>query len=133
MGLSFYTTRTFEFFPMRVLIIEDEAIVAMDLAYLVRSFGAKEVQVVSSAEEGLTWLKTKKPNLIFMDIKLKGRLDGIEAAKIIQANGPYQLVYITAYNDELILRQARQVPHLGIINKPFVTAEISQIFTQLQP
>ncbi len=118
---------------MRVLIIEDEAIVAMDLAFLVRSLGAKEVQVASSAEEGLSWLKTKRPNLIFMDIKLKGRLDGIEAAKIIQANGPYQLVYITAYNDELILNRARQVPHLGIINKPFVTAEISQFFTQLRP
>ncbi len=117
--------------PMKVLIIEDEGLIAMDLALMLRSFGAKEVATAASAEEGLQSLRQHKPDIIFVDIKLKGVMDGVELAEIIQSNDPLPLVYITAYNDESTLERARQVPHLGIINKPFVPADVKRLISRL--
>ncbi len=118
-------------FPMRILILEDEAIIALDLASMLRSMGIKEIAIFSTAEEGLAWIQKDHPDLIFMDIKLKGSLNGIEAAKRIQAEGPYRLVYVTAYNDENILREAQQTPHLAIIKKPFIDTEIRQVIRDI--
>jgi len=114
-----------------VLIIEDEAIIAMDLARTFHALGAREVKITPSAEEGLAWLCQKKPDLILIDIKLRGSLDGIEAARIIQNKGPFNLVYITAYNDEATLKRASQIPHAGIIIKPFTLSEVLKLFPSL--
>lgn len=116
---------------MKILIIEDEAIIAMDLARIFYSFGASEVKVASSAEEGLTWLNKDKPDLVIVDIKLRGSMDGIEAAQIIQRKGPFRLIYITAYNDEATLNRASQIPNLGIITKPFTPNEVLRLFPSL--
>ncbi len=116
---------------MKVLIIEDEAIIAMDLANVFSSFGAREIKIVPSAEEGLRWLDKDKPDLVILDIKLQGSLDGIKAAKIIQRKGPFNLIYITGYNDEATLAKADQVPNLGIITKPFSSQEILRLLSYL--
>jgi len=114
-----------------VLIIEDEAIIAMDLARTFRALGASEVKITTSAEEGLAWLCQKKPDLILIDIKLRGSMNGIEAARIIQNKGPFNLVYITAYSDKAILERASQIPHTGIIIKPFTSSEILRLLPSL--
>jgi|GEM_PF-1010750 len=114
-----------------VLIIEDEAIIAMDLARTFRALGAREVKITPSAEEGLAWLCQKKPDLIVIDIKLRGSMDGIEAARIIQNRGPFNLVYVTAYNDEATLERASQIPHAGIIIKPFTPIEVLKLLPSL--
>jgi len=114
-----------------VLIIEDEAIIAMDLARTFHALGAREVKITPSAAEGLAWLCQKKPDLILIDIKLRGSMDGIEAARIIQNQGPFNLIYITAYNDEATLKRASQIPHAGIIIKPFTSSEILKLFPSL--
>lgn len=116
---------------MKILIIEDEAIIAMDLARIFYSLGAREIKVVSSAEEGLTWINKDRPDLVIVDIKLRGSMDGIEAAKIIQRKGPFRLIYITAYNDEATLNRASQIPNLGIITKPFTLNEVLKFFPHL--
>lgn len=117
--------------PMKVLIIEDEGLIAMDLALMLRSLGAKQVETVASAEEGLNRLRHHKPDLIFLDIKLKGLMDGIKLAEIIQTEHSLPVIYITAYNDESTLSRAREVPHLGIIKKPFIPADIKQVLKGL--
>lgn len=120
-----------QFSAMKVLIIEDEGLIAIDLALTLRSLGAKQVETVASAEEGLNRLRHYKPDLIFVDIKLKGLMDGIKLAEIIQTEHSITLIYITAYNDEPTLRRAREVPHLGIIKKPFLPADIKQVLSRL--
>lgn len=117
--------------PMKVLIIEDEGLIAIDLALTLRSLGAKQVETVASAEEGLNKLRHYKPDLIFVDIKLKGLMDGVKLAQIIQTEHSLPVIYITAYNDESTLRRAREVPHLGIIKKPFIPADIKQVLSAL--
>lgn len=117
--------------PMKVLIIEDEGLIAMDLALMLRSLGANQVETVASAEEGLNRLRHYKPDLIFVDIKLKGLMDGIKLAEIIQTEHSLPVIYITAYNDESTLSRAREVPHLGIIKKPFIPADIKQVLNGL--
>ncbi len=131
--MDYFISNKFDpfFSLMKVLIIEDEAIIAMDLANIFYSIGAYEVKVVSSAEEGLTWLNKDKPDLVIVDIKLRGSMDGIEAARIIQKKGPFSLIYITAYNDEATMNRASQIPNLGIITKPFTSNEVLRLFPNL--
>ncbi|MCX7973400.1 MAG: response regulator [Candidatus Aminicenantes bacterium] len=116
---------------MKILIIEDETIIAMDLARLLYSLGAKEVKIVASAEEGLSWLSDRKPDLIIVDIKLRGSMDGLQATRIIQKKGPFHLVYLTAYNDEIILKEAKDIPNLGVVIKPFTPNEILNLFSKI--
>jgi len=108
----------------KILVVEDEAIIAMDIQGILRKIGFADSEVVFSGEESIQKVASGKPHLVLMDIKLKGKLDGIQAAKQIFYEYNVPVVYITAFGDENTLKKANGTARFGYITKPFEEAEL---------
>lgn len=102
-----------------ILIVEDEKIVALDLKRRLISLDYSVNGIVSSAHECLKNIKESKPDLILMDIVLKGDIDGISVAKLIKAEYNIPIIYLTAHTDEMTIQRAKQTEPYGYIIKPF--------------
>ncbi|GEM_PF-2262332 len=103
----------------KILIVEDEHIVALDLQQQVEKLGYAVVGIASSAQKAIDLAFETDPDLILMDIRLQGDKDGIEAAHEIRAKKPMPIVYLTAYADVKTLERASETRPLGYILKPF--------------
>jgi len=108
----------------RALIVEDEALIADELAERLASLGFSVIAAVDSAEEGIAIATRDRPDLVLMDIRLKGEKDGVEAAKEIRQQVDVPIVYVTAYSDRLTVEQAKRSEHDGYILKPFQAREL---------
>jgi CheY-like chemotaxis protein len=108
----------------RILVVEDEAIIAMDIQNILSRIGYSGSEVVHSGEESIQKVAAGHPHLVLMDIKLKGNLDGIEAARQIYSKYHIPVVYITAYGDENTLKRADGTARFGYITKPFEESEL---------
>jgi CheY-like chemotaxis protein len=108
----------------KILVVEDEAIIAMDIQSILRKIGFTDPEVVFSGEESIQKVASGKPHLVLMDIKLKGKLDGIQAAKQIFYEYNVPVVYITAFGDENTLKKANGTARFGYITKPFEEGEL---------
>lgn len=104
--------------PPRIAVVDDEMIVAKDLEATLRSFGYEVPGLAPSGHEAITLATTAKPDLVLMDIRLRGELDGIEAARHIQQQLDVPVVYVTAYADEATLSRARETHPYGYLVKP---------------
>ena len=102
----------------QILIIEDEAIIALDIARMVKKFGYSVAGIADGMEEALLLAGEKKPSLALVDIKLNGSADGIEIAKMLAGKYAVPVVFITAYSDEGITARAMQVHPAGFLHKP---------------
>jgi CheY-like chemotaxis protein len=109
---------------VKILVVEDEAIIAMDIQSILRKMGYVDSEVVFSGEESIEKVAARRPHLVLMDIKLKGNLDGIEAAKHIFYEYQVPVVYITAFGDENTIKRANGTARFGYITKPFEEAEL---------
>lgn len=109
---------------IKILVVEDEAIIAMDIQLILRKIGFSDSEVVFSGEESIQKVAEHKPHLVLMDIKLKGNLDGIEAANCIFYDYKVPVIYITAFGDENTLKKANGSARFGFITKPFEEAEL---------
>jgi len=108
----------------RVLIVEDEQIVAADLESKLRRMGHKVVGITASGEEAVRLADQVRPELVLMDIQLHGQMSGIEAAKKIQRNTAAQIVFVTAYAG-VFLRDPTQMQPPGMcVSKPFSQYEL---------
>lgn len=108
----------------RVLVVEDEAIVAMDISASLRMLGYEVEGPASTGEEAIVLALRTRPDLVLMDIMLRGGMDGVEAAcRIREATGA-PIVYLTAYADESTLRRAKVAEPLGYLLKPFEEREL---------
>ena len=103
----------------RILIVEDEAIVAADLEALVNNQGYEIYGVISTAEKALEAIAKEQPDLVLMDIVLKGAMDGIEAAVEIRSRWQIPVIFCTGYADEKRLQKAKLSLPFGYILKPF--------------
>ncbi|QIZ72325.1 hybrid sensor histidine kinase/response regulator [Oxynema aestuarii] len=109
---------------IKILIVEDEAIVGEDIASHLESMGYEPIDIVGSGEEAINMATHTKPDLILMDIMLQGQIDGIETANRIQSLFPVPIVYLTAYADEKTLKRAKITHPFGYIIKPFTPQEL---------
>ncbi|HEY9245269.1 MAG TPA: response regulator [Candidatus Methanoperedens sp.] len=109
---------------INVLVVEDESIVAEDIRRTLEKLGYMVPSVVSSGEMALEKIKEKDIDIVFMDIVLKGEMDGIETASQIRSRFNIPVVYLTAYSDEKILQRAKITEPFGYIIKPFKEREI---------
>ncbi len=100
-------------------MVEDEAVVALDIQKRLKKLGYEAPIITHSGEEAIKQVEKIKPNLVLMDIILKGKMDGIQAAKQIQRNFHIPVIYLTAYADKKTLRRAKMTEPLGYILKPF--------------
>ncbi len=108
----------------KILIVDDEVVVAEDIRRQLRSLGYVVVGVVASGSEAVQLAGEHRPDLILMDIKLKGPMDGIEAARTIQSQYRIPVMYLTAFSDEETLDRARQTLPLAYLIKPFVSSDL---------
>ena len=108
----------------KILIVEDESINAKLLESRVRKFGYIPVGPVPTGEAAIELALREKPDLVLMDIKLQGDMDGIDAATIIKENIQTQIIYITAHSEEEFLERAKPTIPQGYILKPFQDKEL---------
>src|SRR5438128_2420449 len=90
-----------------ILIVEDESIIAEDISESLRRAGYGNTAIVNSGARAIELMKTLRPDIILMDIKLKGPLDGIETARLIRDQGPAPVVYHTANADQRTMDRAK--------------------------
>ena len=103
----------------RIMIVEDESIVAMGIKHKLEDLGYQIVGIEATGEGAVdTALKTE-PDLILMDIVLKGDMDGIEAAQMIHGYIDTPIIYITAYSDEEVLKTSKNNRTIRIYIKTF--------------
>jgi len=108
----------------RILITEDESIIAMDLEARLLDMDYEVVAVTSTGEQALRRTAELVPDLILMDIVLKGPMDGIETAKCIRAQFDIPIIYLTAHSDKPTLQRATVTEAYGYILKPFEDREL---------
>src|SRR6266700_5300895 len=106
------------------LIVEDEALVAEELRERLSRLGFSVIAAVDSGEEGVAIATRERPDLVLMDIRLKGEKDGLQAAKEIREQIDVPIVYLTAYSDQLTVDRAKKTDHDGFILKPFLRREL---------
>jgi diguanylate cyclase (GGDEF)-like protein/PAS domain S-box-containing protein len=108
----------------KILVVEDEAIIAYNLQRILSSFGYKVPETVESGPQAIKAAETLQPDLVLMDIQLRGEMDGIEAARQIRARSDLPVVYLTAYAEDTRLMQARQTTPYGYLVKPVQDREL---------
>ncbi|MFO7891785.1 MAG: response regulator [bacterium] len=108
----------------KIVIVEDEHIIAMEIQDRLENLGYNVPVLFSSGEEAVKQIKTIKPDLVIMDIMLRGEMDGIEAAEKIQNQLDIPVVYLTAYSDKNTLERAKITQPFGYILKPLEKREL---------
>lgn len=101
-----------------VLIVEDEAIFAQDLAERVVEFGARVVGTAASSDEALKLAVSARPDLVLLDIRIHGRMDGIEVGAVLRTTLELPVVFLTAHADDATIRRASLVSPFGYLTKP---------------
>lgn len=110
--------------PPRILVVEDERIVAMDLAATLQELGYDVVGMATRGEDAVQRAHELQPELILMDVRLAGSLDGIQAAEIIHRSRDVPVVYLTAHSDNETLLRAAATAASGYLVKPFKSPEL---------
>jgi CheY-like chemotaxis protein len=112
--------------PVRVLIVEDETIIAMDMQRKIREMGWDVAGRVVSGEQAVEQAVTLKPDLVLMDIKLRGRIDGIAAAKKIRQHDDIPVIFLSSYLAQDTLRKEGAPISVAMLPKPFDPHELKQ-------
>ena len=108
----------------KIMIVEDEGIIAMDIRDQLEAFGYDVVATAFSGEQAVTLATQHKPQLVMMDIVLKGGMDGISAAQTILQTLHIPVIFLTAYSDPATLRRAKVTGPYGYLIKPFRPDEL---------
>lgn len=103
----------------RILVVEDEAIVAADLEDRLTRMGYDVVGTAESGEEAIQKTRDLKPDLVFMDIMLKGAMDGIEAAAVMREEQSVPVIFLTANSNDAIINRAKVSEPFAYLLKPF--------------
>ena len=103
----------------KILIVEDERIVALDISATLKTLGYEIAGIAVSGNEALDIVEKEKPDLILMDIRIKGEIDGIQTAELILNQFSIPIIYLTAYADEDTLSRAKITEPYGYVIKPY--------------
>ncbi|MBV5330247.1 MAG: response regulator, partial [Chlorobium sp.] len=108
----------------RIMIVEDEEIVAADIRMSVEKMGYTVCAMASSGREAIQKAESTQPDLVLMDIGLKESMDGIEAATRIKDLYQIPVIYLTAFGENTMLQKAKTAEPYGYITKPFNDREL---------
>lgn len=108
----------------KILIVEDELLIATSLSKKLKKLGYQIADMVASGKEALATIKKASPDLVLMDIILQGDLDGIETAEKVRKKFNIPVIFLTAYSDDETLNRVEQSGAYGFILKPFKDREI---------
>ncbi len=110
----------------KILIVEDEVIVAKNIEKRLLTAGYRVTGIATAAEEAISMVASHKPDLVLMDIKLKGEMDGIDAANAIKKSYRLPIIYLTSYADEETFQRAKITEPFGYLIKPFDLKELNR-------
>ncbi|HEY1098211.1 MAG TPA: response regulator [Myxococcota bacterium] len=110
--------------PAGILIVEDEAIVAMDLQLTLQELGYDAYAVADSSDAAVRAATQRCPDLVLMDIRIKGERDGIETAGILRDGFAVPVVYLTSHADDRTIERAKHTAPYGYLQKPVRAAEL---------
>lgn len=110
----------------RVLIVEDDMIISLVIENMVKELGHEVVGKATSGEEAIRLAKEHNPDLLLMDIRLKGEMDGIEAVTIIKENMDTAVIYLTGNSDRVNYDRARETDFVDLITKPFTISDLTK-------
>lgn len=108
----------------RILVVEDESIVALDIQERLESLGYEVPATVGSGEKAVDQAGMLRPDLVLMDIQLQGRMDGVEAARQIRQRFDIPVIYLTANADHPTVQRAKVTEPFGYVIKPFEEREL---------
>lgn len=112
--------------PIKILIVEDEMIIAANISLQLTTLGYEVIGIVPRAEEALACVKQDQPDIILMDINLKGDLDGIDTVKLIKETYDIAVIYLTANADEAHFNRAKSTHPHAFISKPFKKLDLQR-------
>jgi PAS domain S-box-containing protein len=104
---------------VKILVVEDEILTAENIRIVLESSGYGVLPLLATGEEAVQSVRETLPDLVLMDIKLEGEMDGIEASRRVRELADVPIIYLTAYSDEQTLERAKESEPFGYILKPF--------------
>lgn len=108
----------------RIMVVEDEGVTAMRIKRSMQDMGYAVAPIMISGEDAVEKVEEFRPDLVLMDIALKGEMDGIEAAEQIHSRFNIPIIYLTAHSDESMMKRIKSTEPLGYIAKPFDEREL---------
>jgi len=111
----------------RILIVEDDRVVARDIAQQMTRAGHTVIGITARGEDALPLAAATAPDLILMDVRLEGELDGVDTARLLRENFDLPVVFLTAYADEETIRRATITEPFGYVLKPFDDAQLHTV------
>ncbi len=112
---------------LKIMIVEDEFIIALDIKDIVKGFGYNVVAVATSGNDAVEKANLNKPELVLMDIMLKGKIDGVEAADIIRQKFDIPIIFVSSFSDEESIDRASKVSDYGYLVKPFDKDQLKDV------
>ncbi len=109
---------------MKIMVVEDDAIIGMDIEHRVRRLGYEVTGVADNAEEAVELAADTKPDIALMDIRLRGDIDGIDTARMLKEQFALPVIFITAYSDLKMRSRALDLNPAGYIVKPIREVEL---------
>ena len=107
-----------------ILIVEDEEVIALDMRMSLESIGYRVVDIVDTGKAAVERSAALKPDLVLMDIRIRGEQDGIDVAARLREHMDVPVIFVTAFSDEATLERAKRVSPYGYIVKPFHEREL---------
>lgn len=112
--------------PIKILIVEDEMIIGANMSLQLTSLGYDVIGLIPTGEEALNQIKQNQPDIILLDINLKGNLTGINTAEIIQEDYNIPIIYVTANADNAHFNKAKSTNPYAFISKPFKKLDLQR-------
>lgn len=112
--------------PIKILIVEDEMIIGANMSLQLTSLGYDVIGIIPTGEEALNQIKQNQPDIILLDINLKGNLTGINTAEIIQEDYNIPIIYVTANADNAHFNKAKSTNPYAFISKPFKKLDLQR-------
>jgi AmiR/NasT family two-component response regulator len=116
---------------IKILIVEDEALIALDIKQKLIEIGYDVVGVADNGAAAVKLALEFKPEVILMDIVIKGPLNGIETAKMIKKQMNTAIIYLTAYSNPSVMEQAMRTNPGGYLLKPFDDSKLQSVIVEL--
>jgi PAS domain S-box-containing protein len=107
-----------------ILVVEDEAITAMNLQLRLQHMGYDVPDIVAKGEDAIDKAREIRPDLLLMDIILAGQIDGIEAARQIRLTNDIPVIYLSAYTDNMLSERAKHTEPFGYLSKPLIDSDL---------
>ncbi|HEX3035350.1 MAG TPA: response regulator [Thermodesulfobacteriota bacterium] len=108
----------------KILIVEDEIIVALDIKYILENLGYRVLDIATSGERAIKKAEETTPDLVLMDIGLSEGMDGVDSARKIRVSFDIPVVYLSAYSDKETLERADAAASYGYLHKPFAERDL---------